>query len=114
MYVKVKNWEHYNRALGKYIKSERHYWQEMEKSGCIPFDEAEKIANKANYEREKKASEINPKVLDILRSLNVTADRHGNIDLGSRAIEALKELGMKFDRVDLNHRNRIKLSGGWN
>lgn len=92
-------YRHYNRAIGKFIEGKKHYEYELARGGYVPFDEAMKVAQKWDGQKQYKLSQ---RAEDIIRSLRQTADSKGNIQLGSRAIEALKAVGVNFDRYNPN------------
>ena len=96
MLIKVKNWEHYNHAMGKYITSRAHYEKEMAKGNFIPFKESEKIVARARRDRDK-PYKPSKEALDIMKSARATADKKGNVKLGSRAVDGMKKLGVSFD-----------------
>ena len=91
MLIKVKNYEHFNRAMGKHISSKKQYEQEMAKGGFIPFVEAKKIPHK-DYK------ELGSEAQGLLRYAKQIKDRKGKLKLGGRAIEAMKKFGMNFGR----------------
>lgn len=92
--IEDHNFKHFNRAIGCYIYSKEHYKYEMKKRRLVPYDAAEQFADewdKANPHKDYDS--ISPKAMDIIRSLKMGADKHGNIKLGSIAIEALIDIG---------------------
>ena len=95
MLIKVKNYEHYNRALGKYIRSKRHYEQELAKGGFVPIKEGEKLAQKARQNNHKKY-EPSEKLLDIVRSAKAVS-KNGKIKPSDKLIDAMKEVGVNFN-----------------
>ena len=84
----------YNESMGIYIHGKEHYKKEMKRRRMVPFDEAQRLAEQydKNNPREK-YGDLSPKAKRIIESLRLTADKHGNVKLGGRAIEALKEIG---------------------
>jgi len=85
---------HYNQALGMRIYGKEHYKKELLRRRMLPFDAAQEMAEEWDKKNApKKYDEISPKALSIINSMKLTADRNGNITLGSRAIKALKEIG---------------------
>lgn len=92
--VEEHSFSHYNEAMGVKIESKEHYKQEMKKRGMVPFDETERLAKEWDKEHSQQSyDELSPKAADIISSLKMSADKHGNIQLGSRAIEALIGIG---------------------
>jgi len=88
MLIKVKNYEGYNRAMGKYIRSRKHYEEEMRKGGYIPFREASPKSMKWVPSADLKKT---------LGDFKQMADKKGKIKLGSRAIEKMEKMGVSFN-----------------
>jgi len=49
----VKKYEHFNRAMGKYITSKKHYEKEMAAGGFVPFEKGEQMAESARAKNHK-------------------------------------------------------------
>ena len=94
MLIKVKNYAHYNRALGKYISSKAQYQKEMAKAGCVSFAEGERIAKRAR-ERNHKDYSLSKKARDIIQTVNSKDRKHFKAD--DRLIDAMKDVGVSFD-----------------
>ena len=85
---------HYNNAIGCMIYSKAHLKHEMKRRNMVPTDEAERLAEQWDKDNPKKGyGDISPKAMDIIRAVKMTSDKHGNICLGDRAIEALRDIG---------------------
>ncbi len=85
---------HYNSSLGMQIYGKEHYKSEMKKRRLVPYEETERLAEQYDKAHpHKDYGEISPKSMDIIRSLKMTADKHGNIKLGDRAINGLISVG---------------------
>lgn len=84
---------HYNHALGKFIEGKAHYIAEMKRGGYIPTELAEEWAQEYDKKHPPKEYKLSTKAEEIIKSLKLTADKKGNIKLGGRAIQALKEIG---------------------
>jgi len=111
MLIKVKKYEHYNRALGKYITSKRHYDNEMARQGMIPYEEGKKIAEQVQKDKIKPYT-ISKKAQEIINTAKNSADRRGKVKLGDRTIDAMKEIGVSFN---LDHcPKHYKDKGGFN
>ena len=96
VYIITKKFKsHYNRAMGKYIHTERQYKEEMKRGGYCSQEEATARAKQA---RRKSARAYIPseKSKAILNSLN--PDRKGRVKLSDRAIDGLKSMGVTFDK----------------
>lgn len=94
--IVVKRYEHFNRAMGKYITSRQHYEREMAKGGYIPFAEAEKIASKARAERDK-PYKLSEKARAVIESAKQSSDRKGQVKLSGNLIRGMKEVGVNWD-----------------
>ena len=88
-----KGYEHYNRALGKRIRSKSHYQEEMKRQGMIPKEAADEIARKRT---ERKPYTPSQDARDIINSLR--PDKKGNVRMSDRAIDKLKDMGMTTDK----------------
>ena len=94
--IVVKNYEHYNRAMEKHISSKKQYDDEMKRGGFVSFEEGEKIASKRN--KKIPYDSISPKAQAIISSIKQQSKK--NFKLSDRAIDAIKELGVRFERQD--------------
>lgn len=103
---------HYNRALGKKIHSKAHYEYEMKKGGYIPYDEALDIAKDWDRNHRRKEYILSPGAMNIIKSLKATADKKGRIKLESRAISALKDIGVDF-RIKIDVSKYSQSQGGF-
>lgn len=92
----VRNYEHYNKAIGKYITSKRHYEQEMAKGGFVPFEKAEQMAENARSHMHKPYV-LSEKTKKFLGEIKMLADRKGNIKPSDNFIKGLQEHGVKVD-----------------
>jgi hypothetical protein len=93
--IKVKNYEHYNRAMGKYIKSRKHYQEEMAKGGYIKAEKGNEIARKAR-KADMKDYKPSGEMKQFLNSLN--PDKKGNVKLSGNQIKYMESKGVTFDR----------------
>ena len=85
---------HYNSSLGMQIYGKEHYKAEMKKRRLVPYAETERLAEQYDKTHpHKDYGEISPRAMDIIRSLKMTADKHGNIKLDDRAINGLISVG---------------------
>ena len=97
MEIIVKNWEHYNRALGKHITSKAQYNEEMKNGGFISYDEAK------TRERQPAPFSVSRETISIMKSIKDSADKKGNVKLSDRQIDAMKKNGMQFgEKARLN------------
>lgn len=93
----VRNYEHYNRAMGKYIGSKKQYEKEMQAGGYIPYEKAEQLAESARSRNTKKYDGISEEKMRFLYAIKNTADKKGNIRVTDRFIKGLKDHGVKVD-----------------
>lgn len=95
----VKNYQHYNRALGKYINSKREYDYEMKSRGFVPYEEGCAMAEAKEKEKKWKPSE---KLVNMIKNAKDLADKKGNIVLGKhpKLVDAMKKQGVSFDLPD--------------
>ena len=92
------NYKHYNRAMGIKIEGKKHYEYEMKRRGLIPQDRADELARQAKLKQlQAPKAEFSQKALDIIQAAKCRADKKGNVKLGDRTIDAMKELGVCFD-----------------
>ena len=96
MEIIVKRYEHYNRALGKYIHSKKQYKEEMKRGGFVSFEKGKEIAEKARTKMRKSYGKLSDKSMDIIRSAKQMKDHKGRIRPGGRMIDAMKEVGVNF------------------
>lgn len=92
----IRNYDHYNTAMGKHIKNRRQYYTEMDKGGYVSQEEGERIAQKAR-ENSAKNYELSSKARELINCAKDVADKKGNIKLGDNLINGMKEVGVKFD-----------------
>ena len=91
-----KHYEHYNRALGKYINNKGEYNEEMKRQGMISSGEANDIASKKQEELDA-PYKPSKKCYEIMRACNF--DKKGKGKMPDRAVEELKKMGMTFDKA---------------
>jgi hypothetical protein len=87
----VKKYEHYNRAMGKWIGSRKQYEQEMVKGGYVPFDKAEQMVEQAKERNTKKYDGLSEDKMRFLYQVKNLADKDGNIPTTERFVEGLKK-----------------------
>jgi hypothetical protein len=115
MYVIVKKYAHYNRALGKYIKSKKHYIEEMKKGGFVDSETGNRIAEEARA-RNRKQYKLSAKALSLIREAKQVADKKGNLGIATnhKLIDGLKDQGMRFEYDWLpKHYRDVKVDGGY-
>jgi len=91
-------YSHYNRALGMKIESKAHYEYVMKQRGYVSQERGDELARIA---RDKKntapKAEFSDKARAIIQAAKARADKKGNVKLGDRTIDAMIDLGVKFD-----------------
>ncbi len=81
-------------SLGVQFYGKEHYKQWMKAHRMVPYNETERLAEQwDNKNQRKEYNELSTGAMDIIKSLRLTADKNGNIHLGSRAIKAMQEIG---------------------
>lgn len=96
MQIIIKKYEHYNRALGCYIKSKKHYERCMQEKGFISQEKASQIADDAR-ERSIKPYIISEKTKTLIKAVVDHTDEKRNVKMSDRLIDGLKENGVKFN-----------------
>ncbi len=96
----VREYSGFNRAMGKYITSKRHYEEEMRKGGYLPEEKAFALADKKAEQMNNPKFKLSKKAEDIIRYAGSIKDKKGNVKLGSRAVDAMKEVGVRFELPD--------------
>ncbi len=102
---------HYNNSLGMMIYSKEHLKIEMKKRRMFPMEVCEGLAEEWDKKKEKyDRGRFDPseKAMRIINGIKMLADKDGNIKLGGRAIEALREIGAINETPGYMGR-----SGGW-
>lgn len=95
MQIIVKSYSHINKSFanwdtphGKLVKNKDHYDRLMKEGGYTAYEPGmDKI------QRDGKPYIASKKALEIIRSAKATKDRKGNVHLGERTIDAMKEIG---------------------
>ena len=86
-------YRHYNRSLGCFVEGKEHFRKLLSDGKFVPFELAQQYAEDYDKRNPRKEYILSNKAHDIINSVKLTADKHGNIKLGGRAIQALKEIG---------------------
>ena len=101
----VKKYEHFNTSFkdwdspkGKWVRSKEHYEQLMRENGMVSFEEGNRQveANKNRREREYKKG-LTPKAMDLCKEIQGMGKADGTLKAGSNLIDAMKDVGVKFD-----------------
>lgn len=92
---------HYNREMGKKYYTAKDYYSDLKARGCEPY--------KAGSARKRESTPYttSTKAMEIMKS--VSPDKKGNIQLGDRAVKALKDMGVTFNKP--NYETNISKGG---
>lgn len=96
----IKRYDHYNRAMGRWIGSRKEYEKAMVEGGYIPFEKAEQLAEQARARNTKKYDGLSEKTMKFLHGVKDMADKKGNIPITDKFVKGLRENGVK---VDINY-----------
>ena len=92
------NYRHFNRSFNCKVEGKAHYEYLMKKHGMVSQERGDELARIA---REKKntapKAEFSDKARGIIQAAKARADKHGNVKLGDRTIDAMRELGVAMD-----------------
>ena len=94
----VKRYSHYNRSLGKHIRSKKHYEEEMKKGGYVSYEKGQEQVKKWEKDHRKDYKGMSPAARAINQYARQIKDKKGNVKLGGRAIKAMEDLGVNFGR----------------
>jgi hypothetical protein len=94
--ILIKNYEHINRSFpnwdtpqGKYIKSRKHYEEELSKGGFKPYDGSGRAEQKKWQPSDNLQRNIN--------QLKSRADKKGNLKVDDGMVRQLKDMGVSFN-----------------
>jgi hypothetical protein len=107
VYIQVKNYEHFNRSMGKWISSKKQYDEEMKKGGYVAYEKGEQLAEEARVRNKKHYDKLSEKTMRFLNQVKDTADKKGNIPVTDRFIKGLRENGVNVglgDRLPKHYR----------
>lgn len=95
----VKKFEpHYNKSLGKAISSRRQYNEEMKRQGMVPQEQGDDMARRAQ-EKSRKPYVIGKDTERFISEVRMQA-KDGKVKLESRAIDFMKQKGVKFGKAE--------------
>lgn len=101
MEIIVKNYCHYNRALGKYISSKRDYVESMKRGGFVSFEKGQQLAEQSHENKRRAYNGLSPKATEIIKSASNIKDSKGRIKPSDRLIDGMKEVGVNFYNSNL-------------
>ena len=107
MQIIIKKYQHVNRSFagwdtpkGKYISSKKQYDEEMKKGGFVGYEEGRKVAEQVNSKSYNR--ELSPKAKDVIKAARLMSDRKGKIKPSDKLIDAMKEVGVNFNKPKFN------------
>ena len=68
MNIIVKNYDHYNRAMGCHISSKAQYHNEMARRGMVSDDEASRMRDAANKRKEYRLSDESLAMINTVKN----------------------------------------------
>jgi len=97
MEIIVKNYEHYNRSMGKHITNKHQYTEEMKKGGYVTFERGQELSRQACDNKKKDYNYLSDKASEVIKSARNSTDRKGRIKPSDRLIDGMKSVGVNFD-----------------
>ena len=97
VYIITKKYEHYNRALGKHIKSKSHYESEMRRAGMVSSDKGEQMAKDYKDKHTKLYDKPGNEAMKLITELDKGRKKGKNVKLSTRQINTMKKIGVNFD-----------------
>ena len=89
MQIIVKNWNHYNSALGCHVKSKDHYDTLMKKGGYISYEEqCDRTKNNGN-----KPLVLSKDAEEVIRAAKLKRDSKGRVKLDGKLGEKMVSMG---------------------
>lgn len=89
MQIIVKNWSHYNSALGTYVKNKDHYDSLMKQGGYISYEEqCDRTKNNGN-----KPLILSKDAEDVIRAAKLKRDSKGRVKLDGKLGEKMISIG---------------------
>ncbi len=100
MEIISRNYEHFNRAMGKHIRSRKHYEEEMRKGGYVTDEESRRRAAKEQRDL-RKPYELSSTAQSVIECARSATDKNGNVRLSDRLIDGMKKVGVNFKTPDI-------------
>lgn len=89
MQIIVKNWGHYNSALGTYVKSKDHYDTLMKKGGYVSYEEQnDRCKNNGN-----KPLILSKDAEEVIKAAKLRRNAKGEVKLDGKLGEKLMSMG---------------------
>jgi type III secretory pathway component EscV len=106
----VRNYEHYNRTLGKYISSKASYEKEMARQGMVSWEVGEQLAEKARKANHKDYDGLSKQAMEVCKAAKDQADNKGRLTPSTRLIDGMKKTGVCFELP--KHYRDLEISKG--
>lgn len=87
-------YRHFNKSMNCFVEGKEHFIKLLERGKLVPFEMASELADEYDKAHPRKEYVLSPKAREIINAIKLTADRDGHIQLGNRAIRALREVGL--------------------
>lgn len=87
-------YRHFNKSLNCMVEGKEHFIKLLERGKLVPFDMAQQLADEYDKNNPRKDYVLSAKAREIINAIKLTADKDGHIQLGNRAIRALREVGL--------------------
>ena len=95
----IRKYEGYNRAMGKYIKSKRHYEEEMRKGGYVTEEKGRQMAEKRQHELRQEYK-LTKKAQSVIENAKNHIRKDGLVHPSDKLIEGMKEVGINYGNLD--------------
>ena len=93
------------------VQGKEHYKRLMAQSGSVPLEQAQALAYEAN-KNQRGDYKPSPELEQLLREVRATADKNGNVRLGSRVLDRMEELGINTGREVPEYLKEAAFKGG--
>jgi len=109
MQIIIKDHSGFNRGMGKYIRSNSHYKEEMKRNGFVSAEQGSEIARK-NKDNSRKNYSLSNEANEMIKEAHRQVATHGKIsDNLQRAINEKKG----DHKIPKNEMKNIKSQGGF-
>ena len=103
-------YRHFNRALGCKVEGKEHFKKLLSERNMVPIDIGSEMAEKAKESRHKPYI-LSNKAKQLINSAKLLADRKGNIKVGDRLVDGMRELGVDLVNRNVPSHYRIDMGG---
>lgn len=95
MQIIVKNWSHYNSALGTYVKNKDHYDSLMKKGGYVSYEEQ----NDRCKDNGNKPFVLSKEAGDVIKAAKLKRDGKGRVKLDGKLGDKLVSMGVLNKKI---------------